>query len=101
MDPKQLTKQLMYFNKSAFDEGFQMMNILHEQTENIVLRFLERSNWITEDGKKVIKEWAKVCKKGNEYFKGCADENYKKIADYYTKAEEKGVRKTGRKSQQV
>lgn len=98
MDPKQLTKQLMDFNKAVFDQNFQMMKILHDQTENIFLRFLERSNWITEDGKKVIKEWAKVCIKGSEYFKGCADENYKKIAEYYAEAGKKGVRKTGKKS---
>ncbi len=59
MDPKQLTRQLMDFNKSAFDQSYKMIKILHDQTENIVLRFLERSNWITEDGKKVVKEWAK------------------------------------------
>lgn len=82
MDPKQITKQLMDFNKSVFDQTFQMMTILHDHTENIVFRFLERSNWITEDGKKVINEWAKVCKTGNEYFKGYANENYKKITDY-------------------
>ncbi|MEQ8180608.1 MAG: hypothetical protein ABRQ30_00740 [Smithellaceae bacterium] len=89
MDPKQLTRQLMDFNKSAFDQSYKMIKILHDQTENIVLRFLERSNWITEDGKKVVKEWAKVCKKGSEYFKDCADENYKKIADYCTRSENK------------
>lgn len=90
MDPKQLAKQLVDFNKSLFDHNFQMMKILYNQTENIFLRFLERSNWITEDGKKIINEWTNTCKKSNEYFKGYADENYKKIADYFTREEKKG-----------
>lgn len=90
MDSKQITKQLMDFNKITFDNAFNTMTILHDKTADIVLRFLERANWITEDGKKVINEWTKSCKKGSEYFKGYADENYKKIADYFTREEKEG-----------
>lgn len=94
MDPKQINKQMMNFNKSVFDQTFQMMKILHDHTEDTVLRFLEKSNWITADSKKVIIEWTKVCKTGSEYFKNCADENYKKITDYFVQLEKEETKKT-------
>ncbi len=88
MNPKQITKQLMDFNKTAFDQTFQTMMILYDHTENIIFRFLERAQLIPEDSKKQVNEWNKIYKKNREYFKESVDENYKKIADYFAKEEE-------------
>jgi len=79
MNPKQITKQLMDFNKIAFDSSFNAMTVLHDQTENTVFRFLEKAQWIPEDGKKLINEWTKAYKKGREYFKAYTDEYYKSM----------------------
>lgn len=87
MNPKQITKQLMDFNKTAFDQTFQTMMILYDHTENIIFRFLERAQLIPEDSKKQVNEWNKIYKKNREYFKESVDENYKKIADYFAKEE--------------
>jgi hypothetical protein len=97
MDPKQITKQLMDFNKTVFDQTFQAMTVLHDQTESIIFRLLEKAQWIPEDGKKVINEWAKAYKKGSEYFKVYVDENYKKVADYFAKVEKEEAQKTDKK----
>lgn len=101
MDTRQITKQLMDFNKTVFDQTFQVITVLHDQTESIIFRFLENTRWIPEDGKKVINEWAKSYKKGSEYFKAYTDESYKKITGYFTEAEKKEMQETARKGQQV
>ena len=97
MDQKQITKQMMEFNKRAFDNTFNVMMVLQDQTEKLVFTFLEKAQWFPEDGKKVINEWVKAYKKGPEEFKSYADDNYKKVTDYFAKTETEEVAKTGKK----
>lgn len=63
MDTKQITKQLMEFNKTAFDNTFHAMTIIQDQTENIIFRFLEKAQWVPADGKNLMNEWEKPIRK--------------------------------------
>jgi hypothetical protein len=83
MDPKQIAKQMIAFNKTAFDNNFNAINALHEQTERIVSKFWEKSPMFPEEGKKAISEWMKAYKKGCEDFKNAVDENFKKVEDFF------------------
>ena len=87
MDQKQIAKQMMEFNKTAFDNTFNAMTVLQDQTEKLVFRFLEKAPWFPEDGKKAVNEWVNTYKKGREDFKTNADESYKKVTDYFAKTE--------------
>lgn len=93
MNPKQITKKMMDFNKTVFDQTFQLMTILHDHNENIVFRFLERAQILPEDSKKPVNEWNRIYKKNRECFKDSIDKNYKKIADYLTEEENEEVQK--------
>ena len=97
MDQKQIAKQMIDFNKTTFDNTFNAMTILQDQTEKLVFRFLEKAQWFPEKGKEVINEWVKAYKKGREDFKAAADDNYKKVTDYFSKAEKEEVPKAGKK----
>jgi hypothetical protein len=97
MDQKQIARQMMDFNKTAFDNTFNAMTILQDQTEKLVYRFLEKTPWFPEDGKKAINEWVKTYKKGREDFKTAADESYKKVTDYFAKAEKDEGQKAAKK----
>lgn len=97
MDQKQIAKQMMEFNKTAFDNTFNAMTVLQDQTEKLVFRFLDKAQWFPEEGKKGVNEWVKAYKKGREDFKATADENYKKVTDYFAKAEKAAAPKTAKK----
>jgi hypothetical protein len=97
MDQKQIAKQMMDFNKTAFDNSFNAMSALQDQTENLVLSFLDKAAWFPEEGKKAINDWVKSYKKGREDFKVTADESYKKVANYFAQAEKQETTKTGKK----
>jgi hypothetical protein len=88
IDPKQIAKQIMEFNKSIFENTFDAMTALQNQTEKFVLDFMEKVPWITPEGKKTINDWAHAYKKGRSDYKLFADEHYNKIADYFIKKEE-------------
>ncbi|HPK53997.1 MAG TPA: hypothetical protein PK114_06005 [Smithellaceae bacterium] len=97
MDQKQIARQMMEFNKTAFDNTFNAMIILQDQTEKLFSRFLEKTPWFPEEGKKAINEWIKSYKKGREDFKTAVDDNYKKVADYFAKAEKETASKNTNK----
>lgn len=97
MDQKQIAKQMMEFNKTAFDNTFRAMTALQDQTEKLVLGFLEKATWFPGEGKKAVTEWVNAYKKGREDFKVTADNNYKKVADYFAKVEKEEAPKAGKK----
>jgi polyhydroxyalkanoate synthesis regulator phasin len=83
MDPKQIAKQMIVFNKTAFDNNFRAMQALQEQTERLVGKFWEKSPMFPEEGKKVINDWMTAYKKGCEDFKGVVDDNFQKVEDFF------------------
>ncbi len=63
MDPNQMLKQMLDFNKSAFDNSFNAMLTIQEQNEKMFDTFMEQATWIPEEGKKLIQEWINAYKK--------------------------------------
>ena len=57
MDQKNIMKQMLNFNKSAFESSFNMMTTLQDQTQKAAEMYLEQSKaWLPQEGKKVIDE---------------------------------------------
>jgi len=83
MDQKQIAKQMIQFNKSAFDNSFNAMTMVYDQNEKMLGTFLEQASWLPEEGRKAITDWMTSYKKGVEDFKALVDGNYKKVEDYF------------------
>jgi len=83
MDQKAIFKQMVDFNKAAFDNTFSAMGTVQDQTEKMVNTFLEQATWLPEEGKKVINEWVQAYKKGRENYKKLVDDNFKKVEDFF------------------
>lgn len=85
MDNKQIAKQMIQFNKSAFDNSFSAMTMVYEQNERMLETFLGQTTALPEEGKKVIKDWMSAYRNGCEDFKKQVDENYAKVEEYFNK----------------
>ena len=83
MEPMAIAKQMVGLQKAAFDNSFDAMLLLQEQTERTVNTFLEQATWPTEEGKKVLMEWVKACNKGCDDFKKLVDENFKHVEAFF------------------
>lgn len=83
MNPKQIAQQMIAFQKTAFDNNFNAMKSLHEQTERIISKFWEKTPMFPEEGKKAVADWMKAYKKGCDDFKNIVDENFKKVDDFF------------------
>ena len=84
MEPKQIAKQMVDFNKKAFDNSFEAMAVLQDQTEKLVAAMMQQTTFFPEEGKKLINDWMETYKKGREEFKTAADENFKKVDAFFS-----------------
>lgn len=89
MEPKQMMKQVMDFNKAAFDNTMSAMAIMQEQSEKMFNSYMEQMPWMPEEGKRLFQEWMKACKQGRENFKAATEGNYKKAEEFFTNLEER------------
>ena len=85
MDQKQLFKQMVDFNKTAFNNNFNAMVMLQEQAERMTNTMLEQATWLPAEGRKAITDWADAYKKGRENFKKLVDDNFQKVDEYFSK----------------
>jgi hypothetical protein len=83
MDQKQLFKQMLDFQKTTFDNSFNAMVLLQEQTEKASVTLLDQATWLPEEGRKAIDEWIAAYKKGREEYKKLVDENFSKVEDFF------------------
>jgi len=87
MEQNQIFRQMMEFNKKAFDNSFSVMSELQDQTEKLVLNFLDKAEWIPEEGKKAMQDWIANNKKSRNDFKAAADDSYRKVAEFFEQSE--------------
>ena len=83
MDPKKVAKQTFDFYKSTFNNTFNAMMMLQEQTEKVMNMYVEQTTGFPEEGKKAINEWIKAYKKGSADFKSAVDESFKRLEGFF------------------
>ena len=83
METGKIAKQMIDFQKTAFDNTFSAMVALQEQTEKMVNLSIDQSAWLPEDGKKAINQWTNACKKGRDDFKKFVDDNFIKAEGFF------------------
>jgi hypothetical protein len=88
MDQKKLFKQMLDFNKSAFENSFNAMVMLQEQADRAGNTILDQATWLPEEGRKAVQDWVDAFKKGREEFKSMVDENYKRVEAYFSEGQE-------------
>lgn len=79
MDQMSLLKQMIQFNKTAFDNAFNAMDMLREQQEKAIESFLEQSSDIPAEGKDAIRTWLLTCKTACNDLKSKIDDSYRQF----------------------
>ncbi|MDQ5986417.1 MAG: hypothetical protein CSYNP_02141 [Syntrophus sp. SKADARSKE-3] len=84
MEPENVTKQMIDFQKTALDNTFRTMSIFQEQTERMMGMVLDQSSWIPPEGKNAIQTYVKAYKKGQADLKASADDGFAKLEGFFT-----------------
>jgi len=87
MQPKQLLKQMVDFNKAAFDNSFNTMLMFQEQMERMAKTYTDQATGISAEAKSAVKEWTKLYKKGLADFKSMMDANFEKVESFLSPGE--------------
>ncbi|MCP4118275.1 MAG: hypothetical protein GY737_23330 [Desulfobacteraceae bacterium] len=77
MEATKLAKQVVGFQKSFFDNSYNAMCIVQDQTETMVSSFLTQLPWVTAEGKKAMDSGMEFSKKTRGEFKKTIDDGYK------------------------
>mgnify|MGYP005847056105 CR=1 FL=1 len=84
MNQNQWLKQMIDFNKTAFENAFGSVTLLQEQAEKLTGSCIEQAPWMPQAGKTAIGEWMKACKQLRDSFKSSVDEGFKKAESHFT-----------------
>jgi len=87
MPGKAIFKQFILFNKSAFDNSFNALVMLQEQTEKAAKAMLDQAKWLPSEGQKTIDEWVSSHTKARNEFKQTVDSSFLKVEEYLAKLE--------------
>ena len=79
MDQVSVLKQMLQFNKTAFDNSYNALEMGREQNDKMINTFLEQANWMPEESKKAIRQWLESYKKGCQDLKTTMDQGYEQV----------------------
>lgn len=82
MDQKQIARQIMDLNKTAYDSVVSAMNIAWDQVEKLFSDFMDKAPWIPKEGKQAFKDWINTYKKSSNDLRNAIDENFKRAEDF-------------------
>ena len=83
MDQKQIFKQMIDFNKGAFNNSFNAMVMIQDQTETLAETMLNQATWMPAEGKKAMQDWVNSFKKGRDDYKKAIDDAFIKVEEYF------------------
>ena len=83
MEAVRIAKQMIDFQKTAFDTTFNAVVMFQDQTEKMAGKLLNEITWIPAEGKRAIDDWAKAYKLERENLKKSMDENFKRADDFF------------------
>ena len=83
MQPKSILKQVIEFNKAAYENAFKNMNILQEQTEKVINLCIDQAIGASDESKRAARECVLMYRKGYEDFKKLADDNFRTMEALY------------------
>ena len=81
-------KQVIEFQKQAFDSTFDAIVAIQDQQEQFFADMLERSNAVPEEGKELVSEWIETFRRSREDFKSAADKSYGLMEQYFEPSED-------------
>jgi hypothetical protein len=83
MEPGKIAKQMIAFQKTLFENSFNAMVMIQDQTEKMTETFLERLPWLPEEGKKAVTESIGFYKNSREDFRKAVDEGFEKLEELF------------------
>ena len=82
MDQKQILKQMVEFNQTAFNNAFNAMTLLQGQFERAAKTVLEQANELPAEAREAIENYTETYKSACQTFKQQVDDSYKQVEKF-------------------
>lgn len=79
MEAEKLAKQMIGFQKTAFNHTFEIVTAVREQSEKITCSWCEKNGILPDQSKKVMLEWGQFIKKSLEEYKKVVNDGFNSI----------------------
>ena len=83
MQSNEMLKQMIDFNKAAYENAFKNINMLQEQMEKAIHLCIDQTAGMSEVRKTAAKDWVSMYKKGFDDVKKLMDDNYRKMGMFF------------------
>lgn len=88
MEPNQITKQMLNFNKTVFDNTYAGVTVMQNISENMMDGFLRQFPWMTEENKKPMKESFQYFRQMSDSCKEQVDKSFSSFSEMVDKKSE-------------
>ncbi|HPK53377.1 MAG TPA: hypothetical protein PK114_02890 [Smithellaceae bacterium] len=79
MNPRMVTKQIIDFYRTVFDNAFDNIDLLQNHSEKIIGQLLGKADFFPAKGKEIIMEWIEADKKRRLDFKELLNDNFQVV----------------------
>ena len=83
MTEQQFLKNMIDFQKTTFNNYFNAMVLLQEQTERVSKSLINQMTWLPDEGRRAGDQWIAACKQGRRNLKALVDENFTKAEAFF------------------
>ncbi len=81
MESAKFVKQTLGFQKTIFENSFNAMTVVQDQTEKMVNSYLDQLPWVTEESKSSMQATVEMAKKARNDFKTAVDDGFVKFEE--------------------
>ncbi len=82
MENTEIIKKALEYNKTAFENVFNTISSVQEESGRSVGEALEKATLIPEEGKAVVQQWLTASKEAGEKFRETVLKGHEKIEQY-------------------
>jgi hypothetical protein len=86
MEPIAFAKQIVDFQKVTFNNTYNTIVKLQDQSEKQVTAFLEKTWGVPLENQEAYTQWVNACKKGREEIKNTIDRSFSTVESLFTQA---------------
>jgi hypothetical protein len=93
MEPIKIAKERIGLQRTLFDNSYNVVTVLPDNSENMIKNFLNQFPWVNEDAKKPFNDSAAFIKKAREDHRKTIDQGFDKLAELVDNKQDRAARK--------
>jgi hypothetical protein len=75
MEPNQMTKKILDFQKDVFSQWYDVLTSMQEQAATSLKSAMAQANWIPDEGRRMLQSWVDACQKGYDDYKELVEDS--------------------------